>query len=173
MVFRWWLVCEESSQGGNTTRPLYCFSSSPAFICFLILLHLAYQNNLDYEVVWVPSHCGLQENERADYLANAVANRSSLVQQQGIPVTADSFKQIMLKRTQPKTIKSLSDVPRHLRIQPEAGGGLIESTNDRMLQPSASFSRWHYRRSYVCEMFSQCTRNRRALHPPLPWEGHN
>ena len=83
------------------------------------------KSKVSIEVVWVPSHCGLQENERADYLANAVANRSSLVQQQGIPVTADSFKQIMLKRTQPKTIKSLSDVPQHLRIQPRQAEVLL------------------------------------------------
>ena len=38
------------------------------------------------QVVLVPSHFGLQENERADYLANTVANKSVFVQQQEIPV---------------------------------------------------------------------------------------
>ena len=76
------------------------------------------KSKVSIEGVWVPIHYGLQENDRADRLANALANRSSLVQQQKIPVTADSFEQIMLKRTQPKTIKNLSDIPRHLRIQP-------------------------------------------------------
>ena len=33
-----------------------------------------------------------------------------------IPVTADSFMQIMLKKTQTKTIKSLFDILRHLHI---------------------------------------------------------
>ena len=73
----------------------------------------------------MPGHCGLQENERAHRLEKVVANRSSLVQQQEIPLKTDSFKQIMLKRTQPKTIKSLSDEPRHLRIQPRQAEVLL------------------------------------------------
>ena len=83
------------------------------------------KSKVSIEVVWVPSHSGLQENERADRLANAVANRSSPVQQQNIPVTADSFKQIVLKKTQPKTMQRLSNVPRHLHIQPRQAEVLL------------------------------------------------
>ena len=30
------------------------------------------KSKVSIEVVWVPSHCGLQVNERADYLASLV-----------------------------------------------------------------------------------------------------
>ena len=59
--------------------------------------------------VWIPSHCGLKENEEADKQANAGIDQP-LLSHQRVPISAESAKSILKFR--PKgTLVTLEDVP--------------------------------------------------------------
>ena len=65
------------------------------------------------EAAWVPSHCGLPENEEADRIASNGLHRHSLIWHHAVPISLRTLLSIV-DRTGPADIVQLPEVPREL-----------------------------------------------------------
>ena len=100
--------------------------------------------------VWIPSHCGLKENEEADKYANAGIDQP-LLSHQRVPVSAESAKSILKFR--PKgTLVTLEDVPDKFPINHRRA----EVTNNQLIAGCSPLTKAFFKEKYHKGTCARC-----------------